>query len=67
MILYMFLGQKCDIKLEICVDKRSAWKLNSGDDKLYDILVLHLINGKDIFITVTGKYILKVTTFLCPE
>ncbi|XP_014209022.1 inositol polyphosphate 5-phosphatase OCRL-1 [Copidosoma floridanum] len=49
-------GQKCDIKLEICVDKRSAWKLNSGEDKLYDILVLHLINGKDIFITVTGTY-----------
>ncbi|XP_003425852.1 inositol polyphosphate 5-phosphatase OCRL [Nasonia vitripennis] len=49
-------GQKCDIKLEVCVDKRSAWKLNSGEDKLYDILVLHLINGKDIFITVTGTY-----------
>ena len=48
-------GQKCDIKLEVCVDKRSAWKLNSGEDQLYDILVLHLINGKDIFITVTGK------------
>lgn len=48
-------GQKCDIKLEICVDKKSAWKFNSGEDKLYDILVLHLINGKDIFITVTGK------------
>jgi len=36
------------------VDKRSAWKLNSGEDKLYDILVLHLEGGKDIFITVTG-------------
>ncbi|KAL7289736.1 hypothetical protein TKK_0016344 [Trichogramma kaykai] len=49
-------GQKCDIKLEVRVDKRSAWKLNSGADQLYDILVLHLVNGKDIFITVTGTY-----------
>ncbi|KAL0281009.1 UNVERIFIED_CONTAM: hypothetical protein PYX00_002139 [Menopon gallinae] len=49
-------GQKCDVKLEIYVDKKSAYKLNSGEDKLYDILVLHLEGGKDIFITVTGTY-----------
>lgn len=49
-------GEKCDVKLEIYVDKRSACKLNSGEDKLYDILVLHLEGGKDIFITVTGTY-----------
>lgn len=53
--LYCFIGEKCDIKLEIYVDKKSACKLNSGEDKLYDILVLHLEGGKDIFITVTGK------------
>jgi phosphatidylinositol-bisphosphatase len=47
-------GEKCDIKLEVFVDKKSACKLNSGEDKLYDILVLHLEGGKDIFITVTG-------------
>ncbi|XP_012276603.1 inositol polyphosphate 5-phosphatase OCRL-1 isoform X2 [Orussus abietinus] len=49
-------GEKCDIKLEVYVDKKSACKLNSGEDKLYDILVLHLEGGKDIFITVTGTY-----------
>lgn len=49
-------GEKCDVKLKILVDKRSACKLNSGEDKLYDILVLHLEGGKDIFITVTGTY-----------
>ncbi|KAK6633561.1 hypothetical protein RUM44_004168 [Polyplax serrata] len=49
-------GQKCDVKLEIFVDKKSACKLNSGEDKLYDILILHLEGGKDIFITVTGTY-----------
>lgn len=48
-------GEKCDVKLEIYVDKRSSCELNSGKDKLYDILVLHLEGGKDIFITVTGE------------
>lgn len=51
---FLYLGEKCDIKLEIYVDKKTACKLNSGEDKLYDILVLHLEGGKDIFITVTG-------------
>jgi hypothetical protein len=41
-----------EVKLEIYVDKRTAHTLNSGKDKLYDILVLHLLGGKDIFITV---------------
>lgn len=50
----LLAGEKCDIKLEVFVDKKSAFKLNNGEDKLYDILVLHLEGGKDIFITVTG-------------
>jgi inositol polyphosphate 5-phosphatase INPP5B/F len=54
--LIYLTGDKCDILLEVFVDKKSASKLNSGDDKLYDILVLHLEGGKDIFITVTGTY-----------
>ncbi|XP_011706727.1 PREDICTED: inositol polyphosphate 5-phosphatase OCRL-1-like, partial [Wasmannia auropunctata] len=49
-------GEKCDIKLEVYIDKKTACKLNSGEDKLYDILVLHLEGGKDIFITITGTY-----------
>ncbi|XP_075217089.1 oculocerebrorenal syndrome of Lowe [Lycorma delicatula] len=53
---FIMPGEKCDIKLEVYVDKKSACKLNSGQDKLYDILVLHLEGGKDIFITVTGTY-----------
>lgn len=53
---FLSTGEKCDVKLEIYVDKRSACELNSSEDnKLYDILVLHLEGGKDIFITVTGK------------
>ncbi|XP_063218257.1 type II inositol 1,4,5-trisphosphate 5-phosphatase [Bacillus rossius redtenbacheri] len=53
---FIMPGEKADIKLEVYVDKSSAFKLNSGEDKLYDILVLHLEGGKDIFITVTGTY-----------
>uniref|UniRef100_A0A1B6EGW5 Rho-GAP domain-containing protein n=1 Tax=Clastoptera arizonana TaxID=38151 RepID=A0A1B6EGW5_9HEMI len=49
-------GEKSDIKIEIYIDKKSACKMNSGQDQLYDILVLHLDGGKDIFITVTGTY-----------
>ena len=40
------------MRLDVYVDKRTAHMLNSGKDKLYDILVLHLLGGKDIFITV---------------
>ncbi|XP_046667170.1 inositol polyphosphate 5-phosphatase OCRL-like isoform X1 [Homalodisca vitripennis] len=53
---FIMPGEKCDIRLEVYVDKKSACKMNSGQDKLYDILVLHLDGGKDIFITVTGSY-----------
>ena len=53
----VFLGEKQDVSLEIYVDKKTAHALNSGQDKLYDILVLHLMGGKDIFITVSGTYI----------
>ncbi|KAK7080496.1 hypothetical protein SK128_017628 [Halocaridina rubra] len=53
---FLMPGEKCDINLEVLVDKRTAAHLNSGHDKLYDILVLHLDGGKDIFITITGDY-----------
>ncbi|GBP70949.1 Type II inositol 1,4,5-trisphosphate 5-phosphatase [Eumeta japonica] len=49
-------GEKCDIQLKMLVNKNSAPKMNSGSDQLYDILVLHVYRGKDIFITVTGNY-----------
>lgn len=49
-------GEKCDIELEVFVDKHSVHKLNCGEDGIDDILVLHLENGKDIFITVSGSF-----------
>lgn len=53
---FIMPGEKADVSLEIFVDKKTAHGLNSGEDKLYDILVLHLMGGKDIFITVSGTY-----------
>lgn len=47
MRILLFLGQKCDITLEV---------QSKSDDQLYDILVLHLHGGKDVFITVTGQH-----------
>lgn len=49
-------GEKCDVQLEI--------NLESAQCKLEDILVLHLDNGKDMFITVTAEC--QRTCFLMP-
>lgn len=49
-------GDKTDVSIQVYVDKKTAGALNSGQDQLYDILVLHLIGGKDIFVTVSGTY-----------
>lgn len=53
---FVMPGDKCDISIQIKVDKKTAGPLTSGTDQLYEILVLHLIGGKDIFITVSGEY-----------
>ncbi|XP_052089119.1 inositol polyphosphate 5-phosphatase OCRL-like [Mytilus californianus] len=50
-------GKNCEINISVFVDKKSAAVLNSGEDKLEDILVLHLNGGKDFFISVSGNYI----------
>lgn len=50
-------GKSCEINLSVYVDKKSAANLNSGEDKIEDILVLHLHGGKDFFISVSGNYI----------
>ena len=54
--LIIISGEKCDVMLHVRVDKKTAGPLTSGQDQLYEILVLHLVGGKDIFITVSGEY-----------
>jgi len=49
--------EKVNISLTVHVDNTSAPALNSASDKIEDILILHLENGKDYFITVTGNYL----------
>lgn len=58
--LYMFLflvDEAMEIFLEVYVSKDSVMLLNSGVDKIEDILVLHLDRGKDYFITIAGNYL----------
>ena len=46
---FLMPGENTYVTLEVVVDKRTAWSLNSGIDNLYDILVLHLDGGKPQF------------------
>lgn len=39
------------------MNKSTATHLNSGEDQLEDVLVLHLDQGKDYFLSVTGNYL----------
>ncbi|XP_060783682.1 inositol polyphosphate 5-phosphatase OCRL [Neoarius graeffei] len=50
-------NETMEISLEVYVSKDSVTLLNSGEDKIEDILVLHLDRGKDYFITVSGNYL----------
>jgi phosphatidylinositol-bisphosphatase len=52
----MLPGEKTPIRVTITVDNETAPALNTGADRLDDILILHLENGKDHFITLTGQY-----------
>ncbi|GAB1603022.1 inositol polyphosphate 5-phosphatase OCRL-1-like isoform X1 [Argonauta hians] len=49
-------GDVQEVQLEVFVDEDTVSKLNSLEDKIEDILVLHLNGGKDCFITVSGKF-----------
>ncbi|MBZ3878353.1 Type II inositol 1,4,5-trisphosphate 5-phosphatase [Sciurus carolinensis] len=44
-----------EIELELFVNKITATKLNLGEDKIKDILVLHLDRRKDYFLSVSGN------------
>ncbi|KTW31555.1 hypothetical protein T552_04057 [Pneumocystis carinii B80] len=49
-------GNSCYINLTIFIDNISVSKLNSGEDSLEDILILHLKNGADFFILIQGIF-----------
>uniref|UniRef100_A0A8C2G0X2 phosphoinositide 5-phosphatase n=1 Tax=Cyprinus carpio TaxID=7962 RepID=A0A8C2G0X2_CYPCA len=54
---FLAQGASVDIDLEVFVNRTTAPELNSGQQQLEDILVLHLDRGKDYFIFVTGNYL----------
>ncbi|XP_076827910.1 type II inositol 1,4,5-trisphosphate 5-phosphatase isoform X2 [Brachyhypopomus gauderio] len=54
---FLAQGASMDIDLEVFVNRSTAPELNSGQQQLEDILVLHLDRGKDYFISVTGSYL----------
>jgi len=50
-------GEKeATINFSITIDNATAHALNAGREVLEDILILRLENGRDYYITVTGKY-----------
>ncbi|XP_076213369.1 type II inositol 1,4,5-trisphosphate 5-phosphatase isoform X2 [Aptenodytes patagonicus] len=54
---FLLSDAEITVELEVFVNKSTATHLNSGEEKLEDILVLHLNRGKDYFLSVTGNYL----------
>lgn len=54
----MLSGSTKQVRLTVYVDKESARAMNSGDEKIEDILVLHLEGGKDFFVSLILFYLL---------
>lgn len=55
--VFSWTDETLEIYLEVYVSKDSVTLLNSGEDSIEDILVLHLDRGKDYFITISGNYL----------
>jgi len=49
-------GERTEIELTIAIDNATAHRLNTGRETLEDILILRLENGRDYYISVTGRY-----------
>ncbi|XP_013923843.1 PREDICTED: inositol polyphosphate 5-phosphatase OCRL-1 [Thamnophis sirtalis] len=54
---YLEPEETLDISLDVYVSKDAVTLLNSGEDKIEEILVLHLDRGKDYFLTISGNYL----------
>ncbi|KAI8877745.1 DNase I-like protein [Backusella circina FSU 941] len=49
-------GEKVVLRFEITVDPTNSTALNLGEEELDDVLVLHLEDSRDFFVSVTGNY-----------
>ena len=59
----IFPGESLDIQFEVYVKQSTAAALNTEEDKIEDILVLHLDEGRDLFVS-DASSIIKTTLFL---
>ena len=55
-------GSSIVVQFVIDCDVATATRLNRGENMLDEVLVLHLENGKDYFLSITGTF---VPTCLC--
>ena len=49
-------GESAEVSIIITVQESTAFELMSGKEALDEILILHLENGKDYFISICGQY-----------
>ncbi|KAI7872760.1 Endonuclease/exonuclease/phosphatase [Spinellus fusiger] len=49
-------GEKILIQFELTIDPTLSASFNRGESKINDILVIHMENGSDFFVEVTGDY-----------
>ena len=54
-------GESIELNFTIMVDRSTVTSLNMGHDRIDDIIILHLENGKDMFVSISGAY--QVTCF----
>ncbi|KAM9066992.1 inositol polyphosphate 5-phosphatase OCRL-like [Sarcophilus harrisii] len=54
---YLEPNETVDIFLSVYVNKDSVPVLSSGEDSIKDILILHVDQGKDYFLTISGTYL----------
>lgn len=57
----LITGDSLSIRIKLLIDASSAWRMHRkqkepGAKVPLDILVLHVDNGRDIFITIIGDY-----------
>lgn len=57
----LITGDSLSIRVKLFIDQHTAWRMHrkqkkSGEKEALDILVLHVDNGRDIFITMIGEY-----------
>jgi phosphatidylinositol-bisphosphatase len=49
-------GEQTEIEMTITIDNSTAHRLNTSQEVLDDVIILRLENGRDYYISVTGKY-----------